>query len=104
MCERPQHEVDPFVFLESAKIGKDGAIRTLGGVGRVYIGVDSWKDDANPVAAHPTGDQIVPGAVADGLEGAVAVDERERALGQPHGRGQRRGQFLECGPAEQVRD
>ena len=34
----------------------------------------------------------------------MAVHERERALGQPDGRGQGRGQLLEGGPAEQVRD
>ena len=104
MRERPQHEVDPLVLLESAKVGKNGPIRTLQGVGRVYMGVDSGENDPNAVVWHPAGDEVIPGALADGLEGAMAVDERQRALGQPHGRGQRRGQFLEGRTAEQVRD
>src|ERR671910_2622499 len=94
-----------FITLKPSNIQETGHARAPPRrAGREPRAVDSWMNDADAFGSNAAGDEVVAGALADGVKSRPSVRPGKWSLGSPDRRRNRPGSLGERSGAEEVRD
>jgi len=92
------------LLLEAAEVDEQWLGRALGGIRGEARGIDAVVNHANGLTGDAAGNQIVGGAHAYRLKRDIAVEQPERALGEPDSSADRRRCLAKHGGAKEMVD